>query len=380
MQVLVIGAGPAGLAVAGALRQRGIPSLILEKGPAVGMSWRNHYDRLHLHTVRSLSALPGLQIPRSMGRWVARADLVSYLEQYARHHQLQIEHGVEVQRIEPGGDGWLLRSHQGSWRGPAVVVATGYNHSPVLPGWSGQETFRGALIHTSAYRNPLPFLGKVVLVVGSGNSGAEIAADLAAGGAAKVYLSVRSAPNIQRREALPGVPTQLLGILMHELPLGALDRISLLFQRLAFGDLAARGLPVPEEGVGTRIRKERIPLIDVGVADAIRAGRVEVVAGVGGFIDGDVLLAGGRRLRVDAMIAGTGFQRRLEAIAGHLGVVGPTGAPSVRGAKTSPSAPHLYFLGYDNSTRGLIFEIARGAAAIARQISEDLSAGRRSRL
>lgn len=372
-KVLIIGAGPAGLATAGALRRRGIPAVILEKGSQVGMSWRNHYDRLHLHTARFLSALPGLGIPRSMGRWVSRDDWVRYLEEYAGHHRLEIRHGVEVTRIEREGAGWRVDSTQGVWRAPAVVVATGYNHSPAHPDWPGLETFKGSLVHSSAYRNPEPYRGLDVLVVGSGNSGAEIAADLAEGGAGKVYLSVRSAPNIQRREALPGVPTQLIGILMHPLPLAVLDRISLLFHRLAFGDLAGKGLPVPQEGVGTRVRQERIPLIDVGVADAIRAGRVEVVPGVGGFVDGDVNLLNGRRLKVDAVIAGTGFRRGLEPLAGHLGLLTRSGAPAVKGPQTSPQAPGLYFIGYDNSTRGLIFEIARAASAIARKISAGAS-------
>ena len=369
MQVIIIGAGPAGLAVGGALRRRGIPNLVLEKGPAVGMSWRGHYDRLHLHTVRALSGLPGFGIPRSMGRWVARADLVRYLEQYAAHHQLEVRPGVEVKRIEPDGEGWLLQSDQGTLRAPAVIVATGYNHSPVEPRWPGQESFAGELLHSSGYRNAAPYRGRCVLVAGSGNSGAEIAADLAEGGAAKVYLSVRTPPNIQRREALPGVPTQLVGILAHQLPLGAVDRISLALHRAAFGDLAAKGLPVPDQGVGTRIKQERIPLIDVGVVAAIRAGTVEVVPAVGGFVDGDVMLANGRRLKVDVVVAGTGFRRNLEALVGHLGLLGPTGSPRVKGAETGATAPNLYFLGYDNSTRGLIFEIARGANAIARRIA-----------
>jgi putative flavoprotein involved in K+ transport len=94
--ILVIGAGPAGLAVAGALAMRGRRAVVLERSADVGSSWRGHYDRLRLHTTRRLSGLPGLPIPRSYGRWVARADLVRYLESYRAHFDIDVRTGVEV--------------------------------------------------------------------------------------------------------------------------------------------------------------------------------------------------------------------------------------------------------------------------------------------
>ncbi|HVD00273.1 MAG TPA: NAD(P)/FAD-dependent oxidoreductase [Candidatus Dormibacteraeota bacterium] len=232
MGVAVVGGGPAGLATAGALHQRGIGSRVLEAGSSVGTSWRNHYDRLHLHTVRSLSALPGRPIPREMGRWVARGDLLRYLEDYAREQALEVETGIEVTRVDRRDRGWLLRTSGGDRAAVAVVIATGYNRSPILPAWPGRKDFEGQVIHSSRYRNPGPFTGKQVLVVGSGNSGAEIAADLVDGGASEVLISIRTPPNIQRREFL-GIPTQVLGILLGGLPARAVDSISLLLQKVA---------------------------------------------------------------------------------------------------------------------------------------------------
>lgn len=94
--VYVIGGGPGGLATAYALRAQGIRAVVVEKSDRVGASWRRHYDRLHLHTTRRRSALPGLPMPRRFGRWVARDDVVRYLEKYAEHHQLEVVTGVEV--------------------------------------------------------------------------------------------------------------------------------------------------------------------------------------------------------------------------------------------------------------------------------------------
>ncbi len=113
--VYVIGGGPGGLSVAQALRAQGLRAVVLEKSDRVGTSWRRHYDRLHLHTTRRLSGLPGLPMPRRFGRWVSRDDVVRYLEKYAEYHDLEIVTGVEVSRVEPApdGSGWLLRATGG---------------------------------------------------------------------------------------------------------------------------------------------------------------------------------------------------------------------------------------------------------------------------
>ena len=102
--VLVVGAGPAGLAVAACLRKRGVDVRVVDRGSAVGDSWRKRYDRLHLHTPRVQSALPGLRMPRRLGRWVAKDDVAAYLADYARHHDLSPRLGTEVLRLEQDGD------------------------------------------------------------------------------------------------------------------------------------------------------------------------------------------------------------------------------------------------------------------------------------
>ena len=153
---VVIGGGPAGLAAAAAVRTYGVPVTVVERGDAVATSWRGHYDRLHLHTVRHLSGLPGLEIPRSYGRWVARHDLVHYLEQYAAHHGLSVRTGVEAARIEPAEPGrsdgarWLVHTTSGeAWPASTVVVATGYNHTPHRPDWPGMASFGAPRRRTS---------------------------------------------------------------------------------------------------------------------------------------------------------------------------------------------------------------------------------------
>ncbi|GGX46443.1 flavin-containing monooxygenase [Streptomyces fructofermentans] len=380
--VYVIGGGPGGLAAAYALRARGVRAVVLEKSDRVGASWRGHYDRLHLHTTRRLSGLPGLPMPRAFGRWVSRDNVVRYLEKYAEHHELEIVTGVEVSRVERSADGggWLLHATGGrELAGSAVVVATGYNHTPRLPEWPGREAYRGELLHAGEYRNPAPYVGRDVLVVGVGNTGAEIAVDLVEGGAARVRLSVRTAPHIVRRSTA-GWAAQFTGIACRRLPVGLVDRMARPLARISVPDLSAQGLPRPATGLYSRVTEGAIPVQDVGLVDAVRKGRVEIVSAVDGFEDGKVALANGDRVDPDAVIAATGYRRALEDVVGHLGVLDGRGRPVVHGARTPKDAPGLYFTGFTNPISGMFRELALDAEKIAKAVARDADRRLPSRL
>lgn len=370
--VYVIGAGPGGLAAAAALRGRGVRAVILEKSTDVGTSWHRHYDRLHLHTTRRLSALPGLPMPRSFGRWVSRDNVVRYLEKYAEYHGLEIVTGVEVTRItRADGPGWLLHATGGrELTGSAVVVATGYNHTPRLPDWAGRETFHGDLVHAGEYRDAAPYAGRDVLVVGAGNTGAEIAVDLVEGGAGRVRIAIRTVPHIIRRSTA-GWPAQRTGILVRRLPTRLVDRAGETLCRISVPDLSAQGLPRPDTGLYSRVREGAIPVQDVGLIDAVRTGRVQPVAAVDSFDDGKVVLADGTRISPDAVIAATGYRRALEPLVGHLDVLDARGRPVVHGGRTPAQAPGLFFTGFTNPISGMFRELAidarKIAAVIARQ-------------
>lgn len=378
--VYVIGAGPGGLAVAAALRARGVRAVVVEKSESVGASWRRHYDRLHLHTTRRLSALPGLGMPRRFGRWVARENVVRYLEKYAEFHELELATGIEVTRIERADDGagWTLHATGGrTLAAGAVVVATGFNHTPVVPDWPGLEGYGGELAHAAAYRNAAPYAGRDVLVVGVGNTGAEIAVDLAEGGAARVRLAVRTAPHILRRSTA-GWPAQRTGILVRRLPVGLVDRLGAVVGRISVPDLSAYGLPRPTTGLYSRVKQGAIPVQDVGLIDAVRAGRVEPVAAVASFDGAEVVLADGSRITPDTVIAATGYRRALEGLVGGLGVLDERGRPRVHGARTPAEAPGLYFTGFTNPISGNLRELALDAEKIAKAVAGTLRAERKA--
>ena len=371
--VYVIGGGPGGLAAAYALRAQGIRAVVLEKSDRVGASWRRHYDRLHLHTTRRLSGLPGLSMPRRFGRWVSRDNVVRYLEKYAEFHELEIVTGVEVSRVErsPDGTGWLLHATGGrELTGAAVVVATGYNHTPHVPEWSGRDTYTGELLHAGDYRNAKPYTGRDVLVVGVGNTGAEIAVDLVEGGASRVRLSVRTTPHIVRRSTA-GWAAQYTGVLVRRLPVGLVDRLAGPMAKLSVPDLSAQGLARPDTGLYSRVNDGSIPVQDVGLIDAVRKGQVEIVAAVDGFEDGKVVLADGNRVGPDTVIAATGYVRALEGLVGHLDVLDARGRPVVHGARTPKQAPGLYFTGFTNPISGMFRELAIDAEKIAKAVARD---------
>ena len=370
--VLVIGAGPAGLAAAASLKRRGIEPLIVDRGTAVGDSWRGRYDRLHLHTPRVQSALPGLRIPRSYGRWVSRDDVVRYLGDYAAHHGLHPRFGTEVRRLDRDGDGWVADLGGGQLRARQVVLASGFNLSPRVPDWPGAESFPGKLLHASEYANPAPFAGADVLVVGAGNTGAEIAADLAEGGAGRVSLSVRTPPNVIPRQLGP-VPITLLGISLDYAPAWLADPLNRVLQRRFVGDLTPYGLPAPRAGVVAQTRATGVtPTIDVGLVEQLRAGRVTPVAAVERFEGGQVVLADGSRLEPDVVLAATGYTCALDPVVGHLGVLDDRGRPVVHGRRTHASAPGLRFVGLSSPLKGLLFQISLDARAAAAAIARDL--------
>jgi putative flavoprotein involved in K+ transport len=348
-----------------------VPALVLERADTVASAWRTHYERLHLHTVRWLSHLPGYPIPRRYGRWVPRDGVVEYLEGYARHHDLDVRFGAAVRRIDRDGGGWRLQTSGGDLVAPYVVVATGHNHTPFTPDWPGRESFEGELMHSKSYRSAEAYLGRDVLVVGTGNTGAEIALDLVEQGAGRVRVSVRTPPNIVPRAAL-GLPGQAVGVVIRRLPAKVGDAIIRNNQRTFIGDLSEYGLPTPPQGVYSRMLETGgLPILDIGFVDAVKRGEVEIVGAVEGFDGRDVLLAGDERIAPEVVIAATGFKRGLEPLVGHLGLLSPAGRPVVHGPYCHRDAPGIHFIGFSDPISGMFREINLDSWKIACAIADD---------
>ena len=367
MDAVVIGAGPAGLAAAAELQRVGYSVVVVDAADSVGSSWAKHYDRLHLHTARRMSSLPGRPMPSRYGRWVARDDFREYLADYATAEKLDVRLGVTANSVNKR-ERWTVETSAGPLEADAVVVATGYNHTAKIPDWPGLENYTGRVVHSSEYRNPAALNAKDVLVVGPGNSGAEIAADLAEAGV-RVTISVRTMPNLVRRQVL-GIPTQSLTLSTYPLPTKAADRVARVMQILTVGDLSKYGLAKAPRGVFSQQAEDDItPTIDVGFIDALKAGQITVVAAVDSFTTDRVRLADGTTVTPELVLVATGFQRGLEPLVGDLGVIAPGGRPLINAEEQLPGLEGLFFLGYSNPITGNIRQVAIDAKKIARKAS-----------
>ncbi len=384
--VAVIGSGPAGLSAAYELKRLKLNPLVLEKTAAVGDVWRNHYDGLHLNSGRVLSRLPGSPFPRSAGSWPSRDEVIRILETFPERGEFTVRTGIEIEKVEYDRlrDIWSITSHGGEkFESRAVVVATGGAHTPVIPKWKGAETFSGEIIHSSKFKNARIYAGKNVLVVGSGNSAAEIASRLVEH-AKSVTLSVRTPPHILPKSIL-GIPLVGIGLATRYLPAAWVDGILYALRRLFIDDLTPYGLPFPTSRVSQQFtRTQVVPILYHPFVDDIRARRIRVVGQIR-KIEGQIVHTLNSvetepreqlneiALNVDVIVAGTGFRTGLTELIQIPGITNSEDRPVALGDQEFAGAPRLYFIGHVNPLSGQLREIRLEAGRIARKIRKQLA-------
>ena len=360
--VVVVGAGPGGLAASHALRVAGVRPLILEQGDRPGHVWANLYDSLTLHTGKHMSALPGLPFPRSAPMFVPRAQFVEYLEQYAKSFRLPIETKVTVTRAERANELWSLTTSGGELKAKAVVMATGIASNPRAPYIPDQELFGGKVTHAVEYLRPEPYAGRRVLVVGVGNTGAEIASELARADV-DVTIAVRSGANVVPR-TLFGIPIQYLSLGVRKLPRSVQEMIV-----AAVGKLTQlrRGEPVLPRSAHNPL--DAIPVIGFGLVDAIREGRVRVMPGIEAFTETGVTFVDGTKGAFDDVILATGYAAAIQPLR-SLVQVDERGFALRKDRVRSADQPDLYFIGHNYDASGGLYNIARDAALIGKLLGK----------
>ncbi|MBD0329060.1 MAG: NAD(P)/FAD-dependent oxidoreductase [Thermoleophilia bacterium] len=364
--VAIVGAGAAGLSAAAALTRRGVDPLLFERDERVGGTWARRYERLQLHTARRFSGLAHYPIPRSYPRYVPKDGFAAYLQAYARQFRLDVRLAHAVRRIRRGQrSGWELETDRGTWQAEAVVVATGHYDVPVVPDWDGRAEFAGRLLHSSAYTSGSDFAGRSVLVVGLGNSGAEIAADLAEQGAARVAVSVRTPPPIVPRDLFGVLPVQIAGIAGTPLPSALMDRVGAAVRRFGVGDLRPYGLERAGWGPFTA---RRPAVIDVGFLRELRRGRVTVRPALAALTRNGAVFADGSQEEFDAVVAATGFTTGLRDLLELPDVVDERGELRFPSGRATPY-PGLYFTGFQETIRGHLYEARRESKRLAREIA-----------
>jgi cation diffusion facilitator CzcD-associated flavoprotein CzcO len=302
-------------------------------------------------------------MPQTYPLYPTRGQLVEYLESYAARFDIRPVFNATASRIRRVGTQWRVELAQGSISAPVVVIATGIADAPYRPSWPGTELYQGSVVHSSEYRNPAPYAGKRVLVVGFGNSGGEIALDLANAGV-DVTLAVRGPVQILPRDLL-GFPILAWAILYQRLPARLVDLINAPILRLAIGRIEKLGLHRAAKGPRQMVEEDgRVPLIDVGTLDKIRDGSIRICGGIDRLTPDGVVLADAECKEFDAIILATGFRPDLrQLIADVEGVFDRHGMPLVTGQTTK--APGLYFCGQITSPTGQLREIGLEAQRIA---------------
>src|ERR671911_1228101 len=155
--VVVVGAGVAGIASALALKDAGLRPLVVDEADRVGSSWRSRYDNLRLNTWHRLSHLPGRPFPKGTPTFPSREQLIEHIDRHAGEEGMELRLGTRVERIDHDAGAWVIETAAGELHAPEVIVATGMDQTPVVPHWPGREKFKGDLLHSSKYRNPAPF-------------------------------------------------------------------------------------------------------------------------------------------------------------------------------------------------------------------------------
>lgn len=255
----------------------------------------------------------------------------------------------------------MVESTTSSLRAPHVVIASGLNAYPITPSFPGLEKFIGPHIHSDDYVNAKPFTGQSVLVIGMGNTGAEIAVDLCEGGA-RPTISIRDGVHIVPRD-LFGMPIQLIAMLATStLPPKINDVLFPPILDLALGNLSRHGIKRPKRGILEQVAKfGKIPVLDVGTAKRIAEDAITGMPGISGITEDGVIFDGGPRRRFDAIIFATGYRPSYQSFLEAQDINSNGGVPG-------NDSTGIYFVGFHSPVTGLLREISKEAVQIAADI------------
>ncbi|KAK4558601.1 hypothetical protein RGQ29_008062 [Quercus rubra] len=368
---IIVGSGPSGLATAACLSQQSIPYIILEREECIASIWKKYsYDRLHLHLAKQFCELPHMSFPASYPTFVPKKMFIQYLDDYVSHFNISpmFQRTVESAEYNEVSKRWIVKARNASsgeveiYSAKFLLVATGETTNPYTPEVEGLNTFPGEVLHSTQYKSGKEFTNKNVLVVGSGNSGAEIALDLANHGA-KTSIIFRSPAHFLSREMV------YLGLTMLKyFPVSLVDFLMVMLSKLVYGDLTEYGIGRPTEGpFYMKVKYGKYPLFDVGTYKKIKSGEIQVLPAEIIKVQGnDVLFKNDKLHPFDTIIFCTGFKRSTNLwLKGDEYLLNKDGLPKPAYPKHWKGKNGLYCVGL--SRRGLY-----GASADAQNIANDI--------
>ncbi|TYH06204.1 hypothetical protein ES288_A08G137900v1 [Gossypium darwinii] len=370
-QVIIVGAGPSGLAMAACLNHHSIPYIILEREDCIASLWKKYaYDRLHLHLDKQFCVLPHMPFPDSYPRFVSRQQFVSYLDDYVSRFKISPLYRRTVESAEFDGETgkWIVKARNlGSGEveeleGRFLVVASGETSDPFTPVIEGLNTFPGDVLHSTRFRNGKAFQNQKVLVVGSGNSGMEIAFDLANHGA-QTSLVVRSPVHILSRDMI------YLGlILVKYIRVNLVDSLMVMLSKLVYGDLSKYGIYRPKEGpFFMKAAYGKYPITDIGTCKKIKSQEIRVLPSICSIRGNEVVFENGTTHPFDTIVFCTGFKRSTNVwLKGDDYLLNDDGISKLSFPNHWKGKNGLYCVGL--SRRGLY-----GAASDALNIADDIN-------
>ncbi|KAF4366307.1 hypothetical protein CsatB_023494 [Cannabis sativa] len=382
--VVIVGAGPSGLAMAACLGKKSIPYILLEQEDCYGSLWKkNSYDRLSLHLAKCFCSLPHKPHKFSTPTFMSKHEFSSYLDSYVNHFNInpRYNRSVEVAYLNyKDGDNmkyyWkietnnMLSGEREIYAAEFLVVATGENAKAFIPDIHGIESFKGELIHSSQYTNGRKYEGKSVLVVGSGNSGMEISNDLSEFGA-QTCIVIRSPLHVLSKTMV------YVGMLMLKLKMSInyVDKLILWLAKFYYADLPKYGIHRPRLGPFLfKASGGKTPVIDGGSIDKIRSQKIKVVPAIKSITGNNVHFDDGTQGNFDVIILATGYKSvAMEWVKDYKYGLNEKGMPKNKYPNHWKGDNGIYCIGM--SGRGLA-GISSDAILVANDIHNILNIGR----
>ncbi len=366
VNTVIVGASAAGLACAAHLEKRGIDYKLIEKHNHVANAWRNHYERLNLHTNRSASSLPFVKFNKQIAKYPSRLEVIAYLENYCKTLGIEPSFNTTVKKIYKSDKNWITETDQAIIESKNVIICTGNTNIPKKYSKPGLDDFPGRTMHSSEYKNGIEFKGKKVLVIGFGNSACEIAVCLHEHGA-KTSVSVRSPVNVIPRDIL-GIPVLQIGTLQSKLSPALADKMNQPLIQLLIGDIEKYGLQKLPYGPTEQIVKhQKIPVLDIGIIKRIKQGHIGIRGDISNIKKETIQFENGTEEQFDAIIIATGYENGINRIL-DLDAAREADLKLKVGNRNHFGKDEIFFCGYYVAPTGMLREINLESGLIAAEI------------